>query len=368
MKILGIYTEWANSEYRKQHNAYGGLGYYRIVKPLQALSKFGHEITVTGDLSMFGKNSEEIWTNVFVNEGVDLVYMKQSDSPVAVSNLLAAAKHFGKKVFVDVDDNHLAVKPGTPAYDAYKVGNPRRYYMSAQMSLCDRLVVSTEPLKETYKDLKAESFVLPNCNDYKDWCFPKKKHNDGKIRIGYMGSVTHNQDFELIIEPLRRVLQKYPHVEFETLGLMGKDTMDKFKKRFRAVKGKLSIKLGTPSWDGYPELLGQMGWDIGIAPLVDDEFNRCKSHIKWMEYAMYQIPCIASRVYPYYAEIDGVKTIVHGETGMLANTDDEWFDGLCSLIENADLRNSLGNNAYDYIIENWQWGKWVNKWNDLINS
>ena len=52
-KILMIFTEWATNEYRKEHNAFGGVGYYRIVKPAQYLEKY-FDVDV-GDIWMFEK-------------------------------------------------------------------------------------------------------------------------------------------------------------------------------------------------------------------------------------------------------------------------------------------------------------------------
>lgn len=369
MKILGVYTDWATNQYRIDNNAFGAVTYYRIFKPLLAS---GHEVELCGKTDKFGKEPEEVWKNVF--ENYDCVFMKMADSPIAVNAVLALAEHYGKPVIVDLDDNHLCANPGTPAYDVYKEGAVGRYIVNAQVSLANHLVVSTDPLKESYTPLRLIErqdpliTVLPNCNDVNDWKFTPKKYTDGKIRIGYMGSITHNSDFALIIEPLKKVLQKYLNVEFEIFGAMTKETLQMFKKRFRSVRGKLKTIYGTPSWEGYPELMSTMGWDIGIAPLEDNEFNRCKSHIKWMEYAMYQIPTVASKVYPYYQDIQGVKTIQHGKTGLLASTDQEWIDSLSLLIENKEEREKLGRNAYDYIYQNWQWDSHIHKWNTFFKQ
>jgi len=111
----------------------------------------------------------------------------------------------------------------------------------------------------------------------------------------------------------------------------------------------------TPTFLEYPEHLAHQKWDIGIAPLVDTAFTRCKSHIKWLEYSMYQIPTIASRVYPYFMELEGRKTIVDGETGLLCRNAKEWEEKLERLILDEDLRKKLGKQAYQYIKKEWQY-------------
>jgi glycosyltransferase involved in cell wall biosynthesis len=363
-RVAFIFTEWNVNEYRRANNAYGGIGYYRIVKPAQYLSEwfdvsvYGREIADWGDML-------HSFSRLMISH--DLIYIKQVDNGPTASSLLALAKHYGRKVIVDIDDNYLSIREDNPAFKHYDIGQKERYYLGAFLSLADGLVVSTEPLKEAYQHVNPKIDVLPNCNDTQDWPSPKK-WDDGKIRIGYAGSVTHNSDLELVWEPLKEILQKYPHVEFEMLGAAPKDQWDKIKKKFRSVRGKVKFHLGTPSWQGYPELLASMGWDIGIAPLIDDEFNRGKSHIKWMEYAMMEMPTVASKTYPYFMDIQDTKTIEHEKTGLLCETKEDWINSLTRLIEDESLRNTLAENAYKHIKDNWQWKQHAHKWASVINK
>lgn len=364
-RIAAIYTEWNVNNYRREMNAYGGIGYYRIIKPAAELKKLGFDIIVLGkEISEWG-NMMEAFSRLFIS--YDIIYIKQIDHPQTASNLLALARHYGKKVIVDLDDNYLDVREDNPAYDNYKIGSKERYALGAFVGLADGLVVSTEPLKKVYARLNKNIEVIPNCNDLSDWGENQKK-GDGKIKIGYAGSVTHNADLELIWEPVKEILQKYPNVEFELLGAVPKTEWEKIKKRFRSVKGKISFHLGTPSWEGYPELLASMGWDIGLAPLIDDEFNRGKSHIKWMEYASLRIPCVASKTYPYCEEIQGVKTIDHGVTGLLCTTSSGWIENLTLLVENEAKRKEIGENAYNFIKDNWQYSQHAHKWAEVIKK
>lgn len=97
-----------------------------------------------------------------------------------------------------------------------------------------------------------------------------------------------------------------------------------------------------------------MPWDIGIAPLTNSKFNQSKSHIKWMEYSMYEIPTVASKVYPYSKDILGIKTIEDGVTGILCENG-EWEKKLSMLIEDEELRRKIGKQAKEYVAKNWQY-------------
>jgi glycosyltransferase involved in cell wall biosynthesis len=87
-----------------------------------------------------------------------------------------------------------------------------------------------------------------------------------------------------------------------------------------------------------------------------------------MEYSAYKIPTIASRVYPYYKDILGIKTIQQGKTGFLARTTDDWIKYLTLLIENKDLRKKIGENAYEDIKKNWQMKDHYQLYEDLFDK
>ena len=109
-------------------------------------------------------------------------------------------------------------------------------------------------------------------------------------------------------------------------------------------------------------------WNIGMAPVVDNQFNKGKSHIKWMEYAMCKIPCVASKVYPYYKQIEGLDTIIEGETGFLAIDGLDFYRKLKFLVDNPDVAKRIGENAYNEIVEKWQFDKNIDKLENIIKQ
>jgi hypothetical protein len=49
----------------------------------------------------------------------------------------------------------------------------------------------------------------------------------------------------------------------------------------------------------YPHIIGSMGFDLVLAPLQDNVFNRCKSNIKLLEMGALGIPTIVQDLTPY---------------------------------------------------------------------
>ena len=89
-------------------------------------------------------------------------------------------------------------------------------------------------------------------------------------------------------------------------------------------------------WRQEEEPFLESKFDIGIMPLVEDEFQKGKCALKLLQYMAAGLPTVASPV--------GVnKDIIrHGVNGMSATSPGEWHQALESLIQNPGLRASLG--------------------------
>ena len=87
-------------------------------------------------------------------------------------------------------------------------------------------------------------------------------------------------------------------------------------------------------------LLKSRNWDIGLAPLLDSEFNRAKQATKFRDYAWCGATIVASNVDTYRRVI---LNEIHGL--LVENTPDEWYDGIVSLIENPYKRRFLADGA-----------------------
>ena len=59
----------------------------------------------------------------------------------------------------------------------------------------------------------------------------------------------------------------------------------------------------------YPEFMSHFNPDISLAPVIDHDFNRAKSAIKWMEGTLMGAATIASNLNPYS------EAIRHDEIG-----------------------------------------------------
>lgn len=366
-------NDYATSPEREKLNSFGGCGYYRTLKVAQQLEP-EYEVNVWNrewkdKAKEFDNNSEKFYEYIFTT--YDIVWLHYTDNDLTFAWLRSMATHFGKKLVMDIDDLFLEVDDGNPAKKKLGRGkldrSNKRAMLATNLSFCDAITVSTVPLKEKLQahirevhDVEVPIFVVPNCNDIKDWQFPKGTGD--KVIIGYSGGLSHNDDLDMVLPAIKKIMEKYPDVMFQMMGQMDL-TRAKilFKDWKQDIRNRILLMNATKTQPEYPQYLLEQPWDIGIAPLINSPFNECKSPIKFFEYSMCKIPTVASRVYPYYKDVLGVPTIEHEETGLLCETEDDWVNNLSRLIENKELRNRLGENAYNHVLKNWQYKDWKSK-------
>jgi len=151
--------------------------------------------------------------------------------------------------------------------------------------MCDVLTVSTEPLKlslqkllkDVYGIVDKPIFVCPNFINPEEWNSVKYYPSNQPV-IGYYGSTTHNEDLAMVMPSIIKVLEKYPLASFELIGACHQKDVIELMRPWagKEVLDRIRTAGGLKGWEGFPELLLRQNWDISIAPLTEDGFNRCK--------------------------------------------------------------------------------------------
>jgi glycosyltransferase involved in cell wall biosynthesis len=105
-------------------------------------------------------------------------------------------------------------------------------------------------------------------------------------------------------------------------------------------------------WNAMEEPLLSSKFDIGIMPLIDDQFQKGKCALKLLQYMAAGLPTVAS---PVGVNADVVQ---EGVTGMLARSDLDWHRALECLISNDNLRAEMGRAGralceQQYSIKRW---------------
>lgn len=91
----------------------------------------------------------------------------------------------------------------------------------------------------------------------------------------------------------------------------------------------------TP-WSLEGELDALQSFDIGVMPLVDNEWTRGKCGFKTIQYMACGIPSVSSRA-GFSRDL-----VVDGVNGFLSGDEDEWVEKLMLLARNDSLRRTMG--------------------------
>jgi glycosyltransferase involved in cell wall biosynthesis len=150
-----------------------------------------------------------------------------------------------------------------------------------------------------------------------------------------MGTATHDADFAIVESALARVKAVFAeHVSIDLLGVSSRGDLPSWVNRVGMPVH------ATSSYPGFVNWITQQHWDIGIAPLADTPFNRCKSAIKTLDYAALGLPVLASDREVYRG------SLADGPGGwLLPDEESAWFVALSRLVRDAALRGRLSEGA-----------------------
>lgn len=337
-KICGLET------HSKGNGHTSAVDWWRVINPISHLNPDKFNVTTSKSL-IDEKDIIGSWRKV--GKEYDLLFSSYIDSPKPYAYLRAVMQKSGLKHIMDLDDNLYDIDEFNPVAQYYEKNKETKDVQRTIVNDCENLSVTTKFLKNLCEKYgrKNPTFVLPNYIDldlYK-FDFTKKKKPDKKINIVYQGSTTHYTDIVKsgIIEAAKMINEKYgKQVKFVFVGMVPEDIEDALPK------GRCDYINGKPDFfewvDLWKEKMGNM--DIAIAPLNQSDFNYGKSEIKFYEASACKLPFIGSNT-PNYQRV--VRSGVNGFT--VRNEPIEWFNHLCALIDNPDLRAEFAEQAYKDI-------------------
>ena len=271
-------------------------------------------------------------------------------------------KHSGKPFLLELDDIVFDVPLYNVGSTAYYPGSPLAEIILQQIRNCDGVIVSTPFLGERLGKYHRKIRVIENTIDTTLWRRNISPPRHG-ANIGWMGGGTHGEDLEIVRGAVDQVLKKYKNIKFTFIHgcpeflkhKRGCDWMETNDPRY--VKSEKCLKCGGldrvrwthkfKSIDKYPDWISGFDIDIGLAPLVDNIFNRAKSNLRWLEYSALGIPTVASPVSHFK------ESIKEGETGLFAGSVDDWVSKISQLVEDVGLRQRIGESALAEVKTVW---------------
>jgi glycosyltransferase involved in cell wall biosynthesis len=273
---------------------FSGIWWHRNETPKRALGKRGHSVKIVAIGTEMADEMME-WADVAV---FGRTYPQQYN-PV---KLMTEFKKRGKRVLYDMDDDHWTVAKDNPSV---LVSNALKDQYETLVAEADAILTPSKVLAKKFKKyFKKQVFICPNGIDFDEYKPRKEAHDD--IIIGYMGAASHWKDLQIITPALRELSKKYDFL-FTIYGMVGepleaaiytysKILSNKFQPEkaayhqsaldfYNSLEGLRMYHIPFMPPELHPKTLSACDFDIGIAPLEDNEFNQGKSCVKYYEYA-----------------------------------------------------------------------------------
>lgn len=268
---------------------------------------------------------------------------------------LKLAKHLGKGVIYDLDDNFFAL-----AYHDHFF----RVFQSTETRLCVReLLKEADLVKVTSEFLKDISLKYNSNVELIHYSIdptlieqrPRRQRDPGQIVIGYAGTIHRDRDFHQVLPALRKIVREYGN----RIVLEFVDYVPEELKGHAQVRTTDNIR----NYQDYINHLWERNWDIALAPLELNDFNSAKSPVKFRDYGVCRVAgvytdCAAYRPY-----------VTNMETGILVEPNpDQWYEALKTLIENEALRVRMGDMAYQVVLEKFGAQQVDSEWERILTG
>ena len=167
---------------------------------------------------------------------------------------------------------------------------------------------------------------------------PKERSDKDTIVIGWIGSAETVLYLYAIYDALEEIGSRYSRVILRLVGSgYDKSLIPMFEK----------IKVETiPTYNQTEMIRHVKSFDIGIFSLFRNSLSLGRGILKATIYMAGGVPVVCS------AFGDNTKIIVDGDNGFLANNTDEWVSKLSRLIDDPNLRRTMGDSGHEWAKAN----------------
>lgn len=284
---------------------YSGCGHWRILWPEQIINATGRGCSTSLTAMVFDPR----WY-----ESVKCVKVQRQASTAQkqfIGFLKEVQKQHNFKIIYEVDD--VVFREDIPDYNKFKFAfdnDEIRQNCIDIINMCDEVTVTCDFMRKLYQERtgKKEITVIPNFvpNFWMAHLFDRKKIYDNyekhkrKPRILYTGSGAHydvdnkvggKDDFEQLLKFVIDTRHKYQWV-----------FMGSFPPPLTPYIQNRDIEFHP--WQDllqYPRAIAALDVQLMIAPLQNNNFNKSKSDIKFIEAATLGIPCLCQNMETYWS-------------------------------------------------------------------
>lgn len=239
-------------------------------------------------------------------------------------HVINLARLMGKGVVFDLDDAYSKVKSKITLSNVIRI-----------MKRASAVTVGSKNLLEFAKQYQDNSHYLPTSIKLENYELPKQKSENERVCLGWIGNGAHyHADLvQILQEPLKEIALKHK-IRLKLVGVCKREDL---YEAFSNIPGLETTFIDSIDWADQSEVRKSMlDVDIGLYPVLDNDFNHHKCAFKALEYMALGIPVVASPVGA------NVYVVSDGMDGFHANEKKEWIKALSILITDQTARNEMG--------------------------
>lgn len=301
----------------------------RVARPLQA-------IRMNGGYVRFTQEKIGFMSDVIPGAPQIIVVQRCMNDPRNWPAVMKQVIKRGWLLVVERDDY-----PITPVRT-----NAAKWASSMQWGIftaCHAVQTTTEPLRDLFRQYNTEVALFPNQFGALPRYGDRKDKSTTRV---FFGAFNRREAWEPLIDVFNRVLAR--HSNIAPVVVHDRAFFDALESDQKSFTEKLD-------YEDYLRCLASC--DIALLPLNDSFFNQHKSDVKFIEAGACRTAVIASpTVYS--------ATVEDCQTGIIADTSEEWERALESLIVDKSERERLASNAFEYVMEHRLLANHVNSWVD----
>ena len=234
-------------------------------------------------------------------------------------------------------------------YHAHAVGRfsqwrtTRRFEATARIA--DHVVAGNDYLAQMFRDRERSMTVLPTCVDPAHYVLKKHETTDS-IGLVWIGSKS----------TLPYLAEQLPAIRDAAKRLYG--------LRLITIADRPIENAGLPvehiPWSEQTEAQALVRGDIGIAPTPCNRWTLGKCGFKIVQYMAAGLPVIAS---PVGANAEIVRP---DETGLLAETSQEWVQAIVKLAGDVNIRRDMGRTGRDRVEREYTITRAADTWAQVL--
>lgn len=378
----------------------GGCGLHRSLAPHLKLDEFHNdEFDVTIE---YNPN----WSDLDMVGSYDIIHFHKGLAPdiEAFHKALEYCKENNITTIMDIDD-YWEVGQFHPLYQLNKMNNSANIVRD-NLHRVDYVTTTTEIFAKRLRKFNPNVKVFVNALDSEEMKNLIEEKKSDKLRFGFIMGSSHEHDMELVrglsnrlpkdvLDKMQFVLCGYdlrgtmterypdgstktrpikPHEsvwftfernvtdEYRIVSPAYKDFLLKFMPdvQYPLVENEHYKRCWTKPLTNYEYMKHYNELDVLLVPLQDNDFNSCKSELKFVEAGMMNTAVVASNFGPYtigsvnFFEKGG-KVNENGNCVLVDNTraHKDWAKTIEKLVKNPQYVDMLKENMNKHILENY---------------